>query len=208
MKRTRENADKTKQLIIETSYEVFKSVGYDNASLVDIAKNANLTRGALYWHFKDKRALYEYIVRLKLSEIIEEKENLFDDENCSLKELITNLLKVHIKDSDKYFFINQMVYLRLFHQELNDIATEIDDVKRVYFDKLELFIKNKINPNNELDDALCQRITSFIYTLFEGIHIYNLQKARGEALTENDIDLYMQIIMIAFNDIFLNNKKI
>lgn len=207
MKRTKEDAGQTKELIVKTAYELFKSVGYDKASLVDIAKNANLTRGAVYWHFKDKQSLYEYVVRWKLREVAQEKENLFNGENCTIEDVIRNLLKLHMKDDEKYFFINQVVYLKSSHLELSDIAMEVDDIKRVYFKRLELFIDSKINADGKLDYKLIEKIVSFVYTLFEGVHLYNLQKIRGIKLTEEHIDLYTEIFMQGFNNIVLKKEN-
>jgi TetR/AcrR family transcriptional regulator, acrAB operon repressor len=207
MKRTKEDAGQTKEVIVKTAYEVFKSVGYDKASLVDIAKNANLTRGAVYWHFKDKQSLYEYVVRWKLREVAQEKENLLKNEECTLEDVIRNLLKLHMKDDEKYFFINQVVYLKSSHLELSGIAMEVDDIKRVYFKRLELFINNKINADGKFDDKLIEKIVSFVYTLFEGVHLYNLQKIRGITLTEEHINLYTEIFMHGFNDIILKREE-
>lgn len=207
MKRTKEDAGQTKELIVKTAYEVFKSVGYDKASLVDIAKNANLTRGAVYWHFKDKQSLYEYVVRWKLREVVQEKEKLFDNEEYNLEDVIRNLLRLHIKDNEKYYFISQVIYLKSSHLELSDIAAEVDDVRRVYFKKLESFINNKINADGKFDDKLSERVASFAYTLFEGVYLYNLEKIRGTTLTEDDINLYTEIFMQGFNNIVLKKEN-
>ena len=63
MKRTKEDALKTKQALIDASLEVFLEKGYSATTLEDIAKKAGVTRGAVYWHFKGKddfyRELYE-----------------------------------------------------------------------------------------------------------------------------------------------------
>jgi len=207
MKRTKEDAGQTKELIVKIAYEVFKSVGYDKASLVDIAKNANLTRGAVYWHFKDKQSLYEYVVQWKLREVVQEKEKLFDNEEYTLEDVIRNLLRLHIKDHEKYYFISQVIYLKSSHLELSDIAEEVDDVRRVYFKKLESFINNKINADSKFDDKISERVASFTYTLFEGVYLYNLEKIRGTTLTEDDINLYVKIFMHGFNDIILKKEE-
>lgn len=63
MKRTKEDALKTKQALIDASLEVFLEKGYAATTLQDIADKAGVTRGAIYWHFKGKddfyRELYE-----------------------------------------------------------------------------------------------------------------------------------------------------
>lgn len=40
------------------AFELFGRYGYEGVSIGDIAKHANLSKGALYWHFDGKEALY------------------------------------------------------------------------------------------------------------------------------------------------------
>ncbi len=62
MKRTLEDAEKTKISILDAGTKVFAQVGYDGATLEAIGKEAHLTRGAIYWHFMNKRDLFEKIL--------------------------------------------------------------------------------------------------------------------------------------------------
>lgn len=50
-------SEKTRQLIIERSAELFNKKGYAGTSLSDITEAAQLTKGALYGHFTDKEQL-------------------------------------------------------------------------------------------------------------------------------------------------------
>lgn len=51
------NADETKQLILEAAFEEIHLVGFQAASISKILENTNLTKGALYHHFKNKMQL-------------------------------------------------------------------------------------------------------------------------------------------------------
>ncbi len=44
--------------IEERAFELFGRYGYEGVSIGDIAKAARLSKGALYWHFQGKQALY------------------------------------------------------------------------------------------------------------------------------------------------------
>ena len=59
VRRTKQEAQATRSLIIDTAELVFERRGVSGASLHEIAKAAGLTRGAIYWHFKDKAALFD-----------------------------------------------------------------------------------------------------------------------------------------------------
>ena len=57
-RRTKEDAQATRTALLDAAECVFQKRGVSRTSLNDIAQAAGVTRGALYWHFKDKAALY------------------------------------------------------------------------------------------------------------------------------------------------------
>jgi AcrR family transcriptional regulator len=57
MKRTKEDANKTKQSILDAAIKVFSQKGYAGTRFDDIAKEAGVTRGAVTWHFSNKANL-------------------------------------------------------------------------------------------------------------------------------------------------------
>jgi TetR/AcrR family transcriptional regulator, acrAB operon repressor len=48
----------TLQVLRDRAFELFGRYGYEGVSIGDIAKQARLSKGALYWHFPGKDALY------------------------------------------------------------------------------------------------------------------------------------------------------
>lgn len=57
-RRTKEDAEQTRLTIINAARQVFAEKGVTKTSLDDVAKAAGVTRGAVYWHFEDKTALF------------------------------------------------------------------------------------------------------------------------------------------------------
>ena len=58
-RRTKEDAIATRNSLIDAAEQVFGEKGVSRASLSDIAQAAGATRGAIYWHFKDKVDLFD-----------------------------------------------------------------------------------------------------------------------------------------------------
>ena len=58
-RRTKDEAQATRSLILDTAELVFEQRGVSGTSLHEIARTAGLTRGAIYWHFKDKAAVFD-----------------------------------------------------------------------------------------------------------------------------------------------------
>lgn len=53
-RRTKDEAEKTRAAILKVAEVKFYGHGVVSTSLQEIAKEAGVTRGAVYWHFKDK----------------------------------------------------------------------------------------------------------------------------------------------------------
>ena len=77
MRKTKEEAEKTRKAILNASLKVFSTKGYARSRLEDVAKDAGVTRGAIYWHFDNKADLFSSAVidsvsgyRRRLTEIL------------------------------------------------------------------------------------------------------------------------------------------
>jgi len=57
MRRTKQEANATRQRIITAALRMFARHGITRTTLEQVARAANVTRGAVYWHFKGKREL-------------------------------------------------------------------------------------------------------------------------------------------------------
>jgi TetR/AcrR family acrAB operon transcriptional repressor len=57
-RRTKEAAAITREQLLDAAENVFREHGVAGSSLGEVAAAAGVTRGALYWHFRDKADLY------------------------------------------------------------------------------------------------------------------------------------------------------
>ncbi len=57
-RRTKEDAQETRNSILDAAERVFFEKGVSRTSLADIAQVAGVTRGAIYWHFANKGDLF------------------------------------------------------------------------------------------------------------------------------------------------------
>lgn len=79
MRRTKQDAQATREQLLEAAERLFLERGLARTSLQDIAQAAGVTRGAFYWHFTDKVALVQALidrVDLPLEEASREAETL------------------------------------------------------------------------------------------------------------------------------------
>ncbi len=57
-RRTKQDALATREALLDAAEGLFGERGVSRTSLADIARAAGVTRGAVYWHFKDKVDLF------------------------------------------------------------------------------------------------------------------------------------------------------
>ncbi len=58
VRKTKEDAELTRQRIIDAARVVFLARGVSRSTLEHIATQAGVTRGAVYWHFSNKTDLF------------------------------------------------------------------------------------------------------------------------------------------------------
>ncbi len=62
-RRTKEAAQETRTRILDTAEQVFLEKGVSHTSLDKLAAAAGVTRGAIYWHFKNKADLFHAMMQ-------------------------------------------------------------------------------------------------------------------------------------------------
>ncbi|SDL21604.1 transcriptional regulator, TetR family [Modicisalibacter muralis] len=77
-RRTKAEAKATREALLDAAEEVFFDKGVARTSLEQIARHAGMTRGAVYWHFKNKADLFHALlerVRMPFEELIDEVDD-------------------------------------------------------------------------------------------------------------------------------------
>ncbi len=75
VRQTKENAEITRQRIIDAAREVFLSRGVSRTSMEQIAAQAGVTRGAIYWHFSNKTELFSALREQVLLPLIDRMDD-------------------------------------------------------------------------------------------------------------------------------------
>jgi TetR/AcrR family acrAB operon transcriptional repressor len=80
VRKTKEDAELTRQRIIDAAREVFLMKGVSRTSIEQVAKQAGVTRGAVYWHFNDKSDLFHAMREQVLLPLIDRMDVTLLDE--------------------------------------------------------------------------------------------------------------------------------
>lgn len=106
VRRTRSEAAATREAILDAAEQEFLARGVSGTSLEHIARRAGVTRGAIYWHFKDKIDLFAAMidrVRLPFSEIADSyRKEVASDDPIGLLRQLCALALAKLDESEMY----------------------------------------------------------------------------------------------------------
>ncbi|POQ99652.1 hypothetical protein AU468_10095 [Alkalispirochaeta sphaeroplastigenens] len=130
MRRTKEESEQTREAIFDAGLQVFSEKGFTAATMSDIARKAGVTRGAIYWHFKNKEAFFEEIVSQSCSYYDELQEEAVKSDLPMLESLhraITTMLSRFFSDRRwrmmQEFILRESLTTQASSEELNDLAS-------------------------------------------------------------------------------------
>ena len=99
-RKTKKQALETRQHILDVAMRLFSQQGVSSTSLAQIAQAAGVTRGAIYWHFKDKTDLFSEIWQLSESSIsdleTEYRAKFPEDPLSVLREILVYILEATV----------------------------------------------------------------------------------------------------------------
>jgi AcrR family transcriptional regulator len=147
-RKTKEEAEETRNNILDAASKVFYRKGVSGASLEEIAEEAGVTRGAVYWHFKNKtdifRALDEHLYNSFVDMILENLKRDHPEPLKQLEELCVELL-LNLESSPQKKRIMTIFFLKCdysgekayFLEEQNKKKSEKMGLFTEYFNRAE-----------------------------------------------------------------------
>lgn len=101
VRRTKEEAQETRNRILDAAERVFVERGVGRTSLNEIATAAGVTRGAIYWHFQDKADVFNAMmirVTLPFEEATREGQDPDGDPLTHLRAVFAMVLDKTVND--------------------------------------------------------------------------------------------------------------
>ncbi|OHC24150.1 MAG: TetR family transcriptional regulator [Pseudomonadales bacterium RIFCSPHIGHO2_02_FULL_60_43] len=124
MRRTKEEAEKTRCAILEAAETLFLEKGVAHTSLEHIARHAGVTRGAVYWHFANKADLFNAMlgqVRLPPEQLAERLRGCpAHDPLMTLRELCIEAIENLARDQQKRRIFTILLRRCEFTEELRE----------------------------------------------------------------------------------------
>lgn len=117
MRKTKEEAAITRENVLNAALMVFSRKGYAATTLDDIASEAQVTRGAIYWHFRGKAELYYALLEERFARVYAGYVEILEEPGAPLDTLRRLMLwsATYVEDSPEY---RAILELTLFKTEV------------------------------------------------------------------------------------------
>lgn len=173
MRRTKEDADKTREAILKAALTVFYTKGVSRSTLADIGKEAGVTRGAVYWHFKDKVDLFLQLHQHMMagsdfrSDVwLPEKLTTLDD----LRDAMLGRLQIFFDNPDVHKFIILIFSRMEYIEEFKEFWDHEQQHQRSCVRKIEAVVDALIAKGEIRSDITARHVARHIYAFLDGCY--------------------------------------
>ncbi|MDP2152634.1 MAG: TetR family transcriptional regulator [Methylotenera sp.] len=196
VRKTKEDAELTRQKIVDAARAVFLARGVSKSTLEHIASQANVTRGAVYWHFKNKAEIFHAIREQVFLPLIDRMDDTLaissDNSQNPLDQIEASLCHtIHeLNDNIEMREIYEIMMIKceyvdefalVLHQILNNCSSLIEKIEVAY---------ERAQSKNQLASKLTPRALALDTHLFFGglLHMW-IKDADGTKFRYQAIDL-------------------
>ena len=161
VRRTQDEAAETRNGILDAAERVFSKRGVAHTSLEDIAKAAGVTRGAIYWHFKNKNELFSAMVNRVSLPIEEMVAKTIDEDGDNplvlLRKAAVDALKRTATDPQCQRVFDIVTHKCEYLEDLADVKERISHIRCGCVERTEAAMRKAVKLGflpNDLDPRL------------------------------------------------------
>jgi len=201
MRRTAKDSAKTREKILDVSLKVFGQKGFGQTKLSDIAKEAEITRGAIYHHFNSKSELFSALFEKYHEKRMQVIRPLALSEDATLNKIKRGIKEFfYLLENDQSMVEFQKI--QFLKQEIhcsNNEESIVKDHVDVYLDILISNIKEgkkcgEIRPDVDAEEFVFF-LSSFIYGIINHWLFFNqsfVLSELGYNYIESFVDLHLK----------------
>ncbi len=168
MKRNTEDVERLKEDILREAEKVFTEKGYVETKMTDISDRLNISRGPLYYHYKNKNELFTATVEYHISGMLRDVEKLFDpSRGKKMYEIFMEDLRHRLESLD---------FSTCAHFALLNGGTEMKKAQRIWDESLSKTYEVKLQAlraaqkRGELRDGVTpERCVQTLFALYGGL---------------------------------------
>jgi len=142
VRKTKVEAEKTRKDIIESARTVFHQHGVSRSTCERIAKAAGVTRGAVYWHFKDKAEIFFAMRADVFAPMVERTDSfLFSEDYANPLDAIEASLKEFFRVLDDCSVVREVFEIMIsrceYVDEFASVQEEVARPAQEFLEKIE-----------------------------------------------------------------------
>ncbi|CAI0836300.1 Potential acrAB operon repressor [Serratia liquefaciens] len=172
-RKTKQQAQETRQHILDAAVREFSERGVSATSLTDIATAAGVTRGAIYWHFKNKVDLFNEVWELSESKIgdleLEYQAKYPENPLRILREILIYILTATVDDARRRALMEIVFHKCEFVGEM----LPLQDARKVLYlegyDRIESVLRNSMRHGQLPADLHTRRASIILRAYITGL---------------------------------------
>lgn len=172
-RKTKQQALETRQHILDVALRLFSQQGVSSTSLAEIAKAAGVTRGAIYWHFKNKSDLFNEIWELSESSItdleIEYRAKFPGDPLSVLREILVYILEATVNEERRRLMMEIIFHKCEFVGEMAVVQQAQRRLCLESYDRIEQTLHDCISAKMLPANLLTRRTAILMRSFISGI---------------------------------------
>lgn len=171
-RRTKEEANETREQVLDAAERVFRERGVGHASLAEVADAAGVTRGAIYHHFASKAELFEAMIaraEMPLDAAFDVAQLPVADPLGAVRETAVKAL-LHLTSCDRVRNIFEVAFLRCeYTDELAPVEQRHLNEREHCLGFCETLLQQAVARGQLPEDADTRLASHLLYGLIGGL---------------------------------------
>ncbi len=172
MRRTKRDAHETYRMILEAAFDAFSEKPYSQVSIAEIAERVGMTKGAVYWHFKNKNDLF-----IKLAEHLHaENAGMFAPHDARIDTLddLKRYYKLFVQNprSQEMHVKVRRIILRM-NEWPEEVCTALRDLRRASLNREKHFVAEVLEREKAAGRVKecfdCEAVAEAVVAVFNGL---------------------------------------
>lgn len=166
--------EKKSKLILEAAKSCFSRKGYYETSVDDIAEEAGVSKGGIYYRFKNKEEVFKSLVEYREKEVFldfEKEFRLRSNAKEKLIYLVESQLESHIEDD---YWLKVHYEFWLYSRRDNALRELMKRRYEGYVDLLETFLRDGRENDEFRNDINMEIFSSALWALLDGVGLHEM----------------------------------
>ncbi|MCB0503861.1 MAG: TetR family transcriptional regulator [Cyclobacteriaceae bacterium] len=203
MRKTKEEALLTKKIIVSKAVKLFKQKGFIATTLEEIAVEANVTRGAIYWHFKDKLDIVDELINKERENMTHMLTSIFEEEispYSKIQKAVDHIVK-HFFGSESFRDFIDITWFKIEYSQLSRLKESKAEMTDYFINTIEALAKDAQTMGEIKKELDAFHIAITITNMINGMYrLYFIMPGRGSTEKEamDAFTTYLNLIKTNF----------